>query len=76
MEPAKLFRFLNKFMKYVCPFCSECSVVSPERPTGIVEGNKFDPNIADTVIADKYDHHLPVNRQVDSFASLGWVHQQ
>ena len=46
MEPAKLFRFLNKFMKYVCPCCSDCGVVSPERPKGIVEGNKFDPSIA------------------------------
>ena len=73
MEPAKLFRFLNKFMKYVCPCCSDCGVVSPERPTGIVEGNKFDPSIAATVIADKYDYHLPVNRQVDSFSSLGWT---
>lgn len=73
MEPAKLFRFLNKFMKYVCSCCSDCGVVSPERPTGIVEGNKFDPSIAATVIADKYDYHLPVNRQVDSFASLGWA---
>ncbi len=73
MEPAKLFRYLNKFMKYVCPCCSEYGVVSPERPTGIVEGNKFDPSIAATSITDKYDYHLPVNRQVDSFSSLGWT---
>lgn len=73
MEPAKLFRYLNKFMKYGCSGCSECGVVSPERPTGIVEGNKFDPSVAATAIADKYDYHLPVNRQVDSFASLGWT---
>ncbi len=73
MEPAKLFRFLNKFMKYACPCCSEHGVASPERPTGIVEGNKFDPSIASTAITDKYDYHLPVNRQVDSFSSLGWT---
>jgi transposase len=73
MEPAKLFRYLNKFMKYACPCCSEGGVISPERPTGIVEGNKFDPSIAATAITDKYDYHLPVNRQVDSFSSLGWT---
>ena len=73
MEPAKLFRYLNKFMKYACPCCSERGVVSPERPTGIVEGNRFDPSIAATAITDKYDYHLPVNRQVDSFSSLGWT---
>ena len=73
MEPAKLFRYLNQFMKYVCPCCSERGVVSPERPTGIVEGNKYDPSIAATAISDKYDYHLPVNRQVDSFSSLGWT---
>ena len=73
MEPVKLFRYLNKFMKYACPCCSEGGVISPERPTGIVEGNKFDPSIAATAITDKYDYHLPVNRQVDSFSSLGWT---
>jgi len=72
-EPAKLFRFKNKFMKYACPCCSEHGIVSPERPTGLVEGNKYDSSIAATIIADKYDRHLPVNRQVDSFASSGWT---
>ena len=68
-EPAKLYRFKNKFMKYACPCCSENGIVSSERPTGLVDGNKYDTSIAATIVTDKYDRHLPVNRQVDSFAS-------
>ena len=72
-EPAKLYRFKNKFMKYACPCCSENGIVSSERPTGLVDGNKYDTSIAATIVTDKYDRHLPVYRQVDSFASSGWT---
>jgi transposase len=73
LEPPKLYCFKNKFMKYACSCCSEHGIVSSERPTGLVEGNKYDPSIAATIVTDKYDRHLPVNRQVDSFASSGWT---
>ena len=72
-ELAKLYRFRNKFMKYSCPCCSENGIVSSERPTGLVDGNKYDTSIAAVIVTDKYDRHLTVYRQVDSFASSKWT---
>ena len=46
LEPPKLYCFKNKFMKYACSCCSEHGIVSSERPTGLVDGNKYDPSIA------------------------------
>lgn len=73
LEPPKLYCIHNKYMKYACSCCTEQGVVSPERPTGLVEGNKYDASVAAAVVADKYDYHLPLNRQVDSFAGMGWT---
>ena len=43
-----------------------------ERPTGIVEGNKYDTSIAAEIIACKFSYHLPIYRQQDYFAGSGW----
>ena len=40
-------------------------IVSPERPTGLVEGDRFDVSIGTEVVAWKYFYHLPFYRQQD-----------
>jgi hypothetical protein len=48
-------------------------VASPERPTSLVEGNRYDTSVAAEVITGKYGYHMPVYRQQDYFAGSGWV---
>jgi transposase len=48
-------------------------MASPERPTGLVQGNRYDTSIAAEVITAKYGFHLPVYRQQDLFAGRGWT---
>ena len=50
-----------------------CGVASPERPTGLVEGDRYDTSVAAEVITGKYGYHLPVYRQQDYFAGSGWT---
>lgn len=72
-EPAKLYRQVNEYPKYACKCCKEHGVVSAERPTGLVEGNKYDSSVAAAVVVHKLDMHLPLYRQTDIFASSGWT---
>ena len=51
----------------------ECGVASPERPTSLVEGNRYDTSVAAEVITGKYGYHLPIYRQQDYFAGSGWM---
>ena len=48
---------VTHFPKLVCPGCSSCGVASPERPAGIVEGNKYAPSVAAEIITNKYSYH-------------------
>ncbi len=48
-------------------------IKSAERPTGLVEGNKYDSSVAAAVVVQKYDLHLPLYRQTDVFAASGWT---
>lgn len=73
MKPAQLWVEQTKYPKLCCAGCEACSIVSPERPTGLVEGNRYDTSIAATIIQAKWDHHLPVYRQQDIFAGSGWT---
>ncbi len=72
-EPPVLKVRVTKHPKYTCPTAPECGIVSPERPTGIVEGNKYDTSIAAEIITGKYSYHLPIYRQQDYFAGSGWA---
>ncbi len=51
-------------------------VVSAERPTGLVEGNKYDTSVAAAVVVHKFVMHLPLYRQTDVFGSSGLEHRQ
>lgn len=64
---------VTKYPKYACEGEPECGITSPERPTGIVEGDKYDTSVAAEIIAAKYGYHLPIYRQQDVFAGSGWT---
>jgi transposase len=63
---------VTRYPKYACPEAPGCGIASPERPTGIVEGNKYDTSIAAEIITGKFGYHLPIYRQQDYFAGSGW----
>ena len=64
-----------KYAKYAIPADRQIlkGIVSPERPTGLVEGDRFDASIGVEVVAWKYFYHLPFYRQQDMFAGSGWT---
>lgn len=64
---------LTKYAKYVYPADKNQGIISPERPTGLVAGNRFDPSIGVEVVAWKYFFHLPFYRQQDLFGGSGWT---
>ena len=64
---------VTKYPKYACAGQPQCGIASPERPTGLVEGNKYDSSIAAEIITGKYSYHLPLYRLQDYFAGTGWT---
>jgi len=71
--PPKLRVRVTKYPKYACPRDPKCGVTSPERPIGLVEGDRYDSGVAAEIITAKYGYHLPVYRQQDLFAGSGWT---
>ncbi len=71
--PPQLFVEVRKYKKYVCKGQPQCGVSSAERPTGIVEGDKYDTSVATEILVNKAAYHLPVYRQQDMFAGTGWT---
>lgn len=59
--------------KFACENAAECGVKEPDRPQGLVEGNRYDTSVAAEIIAAKYGYHLPIYRQQDLFAGSGWT---
>lgn len=59
---------VTKYPKYACENASPCGVKQAGRPTGLVEGDRYDASIATEIITNKYGYHLPVYRQQDLFA--------
>ncbi|QDT04242.1 Transposase IS66 family protein [Rubripirellula lacrimiformis] len=64
---------VNKYAKYVHPANQNQGITSPERPTGLVQGDRFDTSVGVEVVAWKYFYHLPFYRQQDLFAGSGWT---
>lgn len=64
---------VTKYAKYAHQSDKSQGIVSPERPTGLVEGDRFDTSIGVEVVAAKYFYHLPFYRQQDLFAGSGWT---
>lgn len=71
--PPKYEVHVRKYKTYVCKGQPDCGITSPERPTGIVEGDKYDTTVAAQIIANKFAFHLPLYRQQDLFAGSGWT---
>jgi transposase len=72
-ERARLRVRVTKYAKYAEPQQPKQGVQSPERPTGLVDGNRFDTSVAVEIIACRFFYHLPYYRQQDLFASCGWT---
>lgn len=72
-ERPKLRVRVTKYPKYACENQPQCGVASPERPTGLVEGDRYDTSVAAEILTNKYGYHLPVYRQQDQFAGSGWT---
>lgn len=71
--PSKLWVRVTRYPKYACANHAECGVAAPRRPTGLVEGNRYDASVAAEILASKYALHLPIYRMEDCFASSGWT---
>jgi len=69
----ELYVLVKKYPKYACPGHPECGVASPERPTSLVEGDRYDTSVAAAVVEAKWFHHLPLYRHQDIFAGSGWT---
>ncbi|MBP62411.1 MAG: hypothetical protein CMJ62_12900 [Planctomycetaceae bacterium] len=72
-ERPKLKVRVTIYPKYACEGQPLCGIESPERPTSLVEGNKYDSSIAAEIITGKYGYHLPLYRLQDYFAGSGWT---
>lgn len=72
-EQPKLWVQRQAIPKFGCPGFSVCGVAAPDRPEGLVEGNRYDTSVAAQIITMKSGYHLPMYRQQDIFASSGWT---
>ncbi|MGB8854572.1 MAG: IS66 family transposase [Pirellulales bacterium] len=70
---AELYVLVKKYPKYACLGNPECGIKSPERPTSLVEGERYDTSVAAAVVEAKWFHHLPIYRHQDIFAGSGWM---
>jgi transposase len=73
MIPPKFEVHVRKYMKYACQNQSQCGIASAERPTGIVEGDKYDTSVATQIITHKYAYFLTLYRLQNLFAGSGWA---
>ncbi len=73
LERARLRVRVTKYAKYANSEQPHEGVESPERPTGLVEGNRFDTSVSVEIIAFRFFYHLPYYRQQDVFAGCGWT---
>jgi transposase len=69
----ELYVLVRKYPKYACSGHSGCGIQSPERPTSLIEGDRYDTSVAATIIEAKWFFHLPIYRHQDLFASSGWT---
>ena len=72
-KPADLYVLVTKYPKYACTGHPDCGISSPERPTSLVEGNRYDTSVAATIVEAKWFYYLPIYRHQDLFAGAGWM---
>jgi transposase len=73
MKRPELYVQVTKYPKLACEGAPQCGVAAPERPTGLVEGDRYDASVAAEILTNKYGYHLPIYRQQDMFAGSGWT---
>ena len=71
--PPRLEVHVTKYKKYACKNQPQCGIASAERPTGIVEGDKYDTSVATQIITHKYAYFLTLYRLQNMFAGSGWA---
>ena len=64
---------VKMYPKFACEGHPDCGVASPQRPTSLVEGDRYDTSVAAAMVDAKWFHHLPIYRHQDIFASSGWT---
>ncbi|MCL2649336.1 MAG: transposase [Phycisphaerales bacterium] len=69
----EIYVLVRKYPKYACPGNPGCGVTSPERPTSLVKGNRYDTSVAAAIVEYKWFHHMPIYRHQDIFAGSGWT---
>ncbi|GIW97275.1 MAG: hypothetical protein KatS3mg111_0608 [Pirellulaceae bacterium] len=75
-QPPKAKVLVTLYPKYACAASPDCGIASPERPSSLVEGNKYDTSVAAEIITARLGYHLPFYRQQDLFRSIGWTPQR
>ena len=73
MIPAKFEAHVFKHKKYACQNQPQCGSASTERPTGIVEGDKYDTSVATQIITHKYGCFMTLYHLQNLFAGGGWT---
>jgi len=72
-ERPKLRVRVTKYPKYACQNHADCGVASPERPTGLVEGDRYDTSVAAEIITAKYGFHRVQGKAVSEMrGGLSW----
>jgi len=64
---------LIEYPKYKIPSLPELNIVQGERVPSLIEGGSFGFGIATEVLFNKFALHIPLYRQQDPFAQLGWA---
>jgi transposase len=72
-KPAELHVLRRTYLKYACEDHPDCGVASAERPTSLVEGDRYDTSVAAAVVEAKWFLHMPLYRHQDVFAGSGWT---
>jgi len=62
-----------EYPKYKIPNQPELSLVQAAREVNLISGGSFGFGIAAEVLFNKFTLHIPLYRQQDPFAQLGWV---
>ncbi len=63
---------VHKRQKYRCTLCGRIDA-APGAPEPLLPGGRYTPEFAVAVAVDKYDDHLPLDRQVHRFERQGLV---
>jgi transposase len=62
-----------EYPKYKIPSQPQLNIVQAEREPSLIRGGSFGFGIAAEVLFNKFALHLPLYRQQDPFAQLGWA---